>query len=126
MKRIREMNLEIFPYDNLYLKSYSYGWIVTVKGDDVGFCTLDLLSDGIGFLSRAGLKPEARGFNLQMRMISVRESFAKRNGYYQMITYTLRDNIKSSVNLQKCGYMLYLPAYAYAGKDCLYWHKKLV
>ena len=126
MELVKSLNDEIFPYDELETKEKTHAWIVTVKKVPVGFCTVDFLSYGIAFLARAGLKTEARGFNLQKKLISVRERFAKKNGYYQIITYTMMDNIWSSVNLQKKGYCLYLPEYEYAGKGCLYWRRKLV
>ena len=122
---ISQLNSCIFPEDSLEIKKQTHAWIVWVKGDAVGFCTLDLFGKHYAFHSRAGLMSEARGFNLQKRMLSVRERYAKRAGCKAVITYTLIDNIYSIANLQNMKYKIYIPEYQYVGGDCLYWIKNL-
>lgn len=124
---IRALHSEIFPDDEFYeSEGEKIYWLVQDQLNDiVGFCILSLLDDGIVFMARAGLYEGARGKGLHQRMIKVRERHARKNKFTIAITYTKIDNITSSRNLQKAGYMLYIPDYQYADADCLYWMKEL-
>lgn len=124
---VRQLHEDIFPLDEMVniVEGKTHCWIVWLNGDAVGFCAMDLLSSNIAYFSRAGLSYKVRGKGLQKRLISVRERFAKKQGYAKIITYTVLDNIKSSVNLQKRGYFLYEPEYKYQGSDVLYWLKEI-
>ncbi len=60
-----------------------------------------------GHLVRAGVVKEARGKNLQRRLISVRVREAKRLGCLKVVTYTATKNIASQRSLISCGFKPY-------------------
>lgn len=123
---IKKLHKQTFPEDHFYNSKKNNYWLVYDENNKpVGFCMLSEWSHGIGFLSRAGLLECAQGNGLHKRMIRVRERKAKSLGIDVIITYTKIDNITSSRNLQKAGYLLYIPEYEYADEDCLYWMKEL-
>lgn len=124
---VKSLHSQTFPHDDWYESSYEviYWLVFDSKGKEVGFCMLSLLTDGISFLARVGVLPEARGHNLQKRLLRVREAYAKRKNFTKVITYTTINNIASMHNLQKAGYFLYLPENCYAGDEFLYWIKDL-
>ena len=124
---VKSLHSEILPSDDFYWSHYPvYHWVVRdEKRNPVGFCSIAMWDSKIGFLCRSGVLPEARGNGLQVRMTRVREKFARAAGYESMVTYTDVDNIRSSHNLQKIGYMLFEPEQKWAGKSYLYWMKKI-
>jgi len=122
---VKKLHTEIFPSDEWYESSRSVIWVVWFKKEPVGFCMLSETDNGFVFYSRAGVKRDHRGNGFQVRMLRVRERYARKCGFKKAITYTKMDNIKSNRNLQKAGYWLYVPEYQYADKDCLYWLKNL-
>lgn len=73
------------------------------------------------FLSRAGVLHEARGQGLQRRMIALRLRWARTTAARYVITYTHPENIISSNNLIKQGFLMYTPEWAWAGREFLYW-----
>lgn len=104
----------------------AFWWLVwDDEGDAVGFAGLKLLDDDMAYLCRVGVLPGARGKGLQKRLLRARERFARECGWTNAITYTAITNPASSNSLISAGYKLYLPEYAWAGKDVLYWIKKL-
>jgi GNAT superfamily N-acetyltransferase len=76
------------------------------------------------YLARAGVLPAYRGQGLQRRLITLRERFARRQGYRWMISDTT-DNTPSANNLIKAGYRLLDPSSPWASSDTLYWVKDL-
>jgi hypothetical protein len=122
---VKTLHDKIFPLDDWYESNRSIMWILWHGKDPVGFCMMSETNDDYVFHSRAGITSGHRGNNLQVRMLRVRERYARSRGFKKAITYTKIDNIVSNHNLQKAGYWLYLPQYRYADKDCLYWIKNL-
>lgn len=125
---VRCLHKITFPHDSYEHHHSSRYWIVTDEDKyPVGFCMCHPLTfeNNTVFLSRAGLLDCARGKGLHMRMIKVRVSWAKRQGYKAIITYTSLDNASSFHNLQKAGFKLYLPENLYVGKSFLYWRKDI-
>ena len=122
---VRALNAEIFPQDDFYEHEGNIFWIVKKGKEDVGFFQATDCGDGVMFLSRCGLLESARGQGLHKRMIRTRERYARKHGFESIITYTVRDNISSSVNILKCGYSLYIPEYQYVGDEVLYFKKDL-
>jgi hypothetical protein len=122
-----KLHKKLFPLDDWYDSRYPavYWLVYDSKGNPVGFSILGLLPDDVCFLARSGVLWEARGNGLQVRMIRVREMYARKYNFTKVITYTKIDNIASSHNLQKAGYYLYLPETPYADDDCLYWIKEV-
>ena len=125
LELIKKLQLQILPTDEVYEHKDMVCWIAWHKEEPVGFCILTNMGKSIAYLSRSGVLKEYRGHGLQRRMIRVRESYAKKQNFTKIITYTKIYNIKSSHNLQKCNFWLYRPEYEYADKDCLYWIKEL-
>lgn len=122
---VRGLHQEIFPEDYKDFTEGDQHWIVWDEGRPVGFCSLRPLDYGIVFLNWAGLLREAQGKGLHKRMIRVRERWCRANNKESIITYTTVDNIQSARNLLKLKYELFLPEYPWAGKNFLYFHKKL-
>lgn len=122
---VKELHAKTFPLDHFdQIKNSTY-WLVWNNDRPVGFCSVRKLDQKILFLSRAGLLGCARGKGLHKRMIQVRVRWAIRQGYDKLITYTTIENIQSSSNLEKCGFRRYIPDYAYAGKNVLYYMRDL-
>jgi hypothetical protein len=121
------LNDTIFPGEDLDVSSNTYHWIARDGdcGSRVGFCSCTDLGQGILFLSRSGLLREYRGNNTQRRFIRVRESFARKNNFKVIITYTHRHNFSSMNNLIKHGYQHYMPEIDYAGDDFIYFIKHI-
>ena len=119
------LNKEIFPCDDLEIDKYTTGWVIWKDKKPVGFCTMRLLDHKIAYMDRAGILKEHRGKGLHKKLLRVRESYARRQGYKQMITYTVSDNFDSLFTLVRHGYHKYDPEYAYAGKSCHYVIKDL-
>lgn len=101
-------------------------WIVTSPTDIVGFCgiTPSTYMPMTGYLKRAGVKQGHRGHGLQRRMVSVRERYARRQGWMRLYTDTATFNLRSSNNLFKAGFELFRPNPLWAGEDFLYWRKR--
>ena len=100
-------------------------WVATDYRGYCGFCAALYLSYPGCFLSFAGVHPRSRGQGLQKRMISVRETWARKLQCNWAFTYTAPWNLASSNNLIKSGYTLYEPQEYYGQDDSLYWQKVL-
>ncbi len=122
---IKELHKKTLPSDDFDTIKHSTYWLVWHNDRPVGFCSVRKCDREILFLSRAGLLDAARGKGLHKRMIRTRIRWAIKEGYGKLITYTTIDNIQSSSNLEKCGFKRYLPDYAYAGKNVLYYMRDL-
>lgn len=107
----------------------SIWWLaVDSGGDSAGFCGVRPDHEGgWGYLIRAGVCPDARGQGLQRRMIRTRLTWLRRHSKIKRaITDTIPENIASSNNLIKCGFLLYHPAYPWVGTEgVLYWMRKI-
>lgn len=88
-------------------------WLVweTGKSYPVGFCSgrKSTVRDWY-FLARAGILPEARGKNIQQRLVRTRERRARALGLVGCLTYVANWNSPSLINLLKLGYKQYDPA----------------
>ena len=96
-------------------------WVILDKDKIIAYCG-SIYSESICIFIRAWVDRKYRGKGLQSKMIKARLKAAK--GCKSVITYTTTDNIPSANNLIKNGFLLYDPAYAYAGRDKLYFIKK--
>lgn len=121
------LNALIMPEDDIDVSSNTFHWIARDKhsGKQVGFCSVTDCGDGVLFLSRCGVLRNYRGRGTQKRFIAIREQFAKRRGFEAVVTYTLKDNYQSMVNLIKSGYEIYSPEYSWVGANVIYYRKKL-
>jgi GNAT superfamily N-acetyltransferase len=103
----------------------SVWWLLEVRQDGewapVGFAGAELTDGGqYGYLSRAGVLPEARGLQLQRRLIRVRERWARAAGCTHIWTYTSVENIRSMRSLIACGLLPYM-----SDGMWMYWKKAL-
>ena len=130
-KLIEKLNERIFPEDPLEVGPTDPCWIVYLADMPVGFGTLRPLpyeAESV-FFSRAGLQEIARGAGLHKRLIGVRLSWCKRNGYKNIITYTLQENLASANNLASMGFKLYEPENLWADsegkREVLYFYREI-
>lgn len=96
-------------------------WVIMSGNRIVAYCGC-LYSEGVCIFVRAWVHAEYRGQGIQRRMIKIRIKAARR-ACETVITYTTADNYPSANNLIKCGFLLYHPAYNYAGTEMIYFRK---
>ena len=124
---IVNLNELIFPGELIDVSRNIRGWIAYDENrKPIGFCTCTDIGYGLLFLSRCGVLPHHRRNGLHKRLLTVREQHARKEDYKMVITYVHKDNTSSWVNFVKRGYEVYEPEYDYAGKDFLYFRKKLL
>lgn len=123
-KILDEMDRSHFPKSEGYPKEGSYWWLAYDGSKPVGYCGATFHEDYNSlFLCRAAVNESHRGMGLQRRMIAARERLAEKIGVPRVNTYTSHDNVHSSNNLIRCGYMLYVPPFAWGVDHALYWQK---
>jgi GNAT superfamily N-acetyltransferase len=106
--------------------SHSVWWIGCDGETPVAFCGARIVDGHTMYLSLSGVLASARGKRLQRRMVRLRERWARSRGLRWAVTYTSPTNYPSANTLIRCGYKLYAPAYAWAGrKGWLYWQRGL-
>lgn len=86
-----------------------------------GLCP-SIIMPGYAFLMRSGVLPEHRGHGLQLRLIRVRERWARRCGYKGLVSYTV-ENPQSANNIIKAGLLTYEPPIAFACAEAVYFKK---
>jgi GNAT superfamily N-acetyltransferase len=100
-------------------------WLaVTAEGAPVAYAVAVLI-DGVAYLRRVGVVPEARGHGLQRRLIRARVAWARGVGASRVETYTAHDNPYSMASLIACGFRPHVPPWAYVGAGVVYWRKDL-
>ena len=100
-------------------------WWVAYRDDlPVAFCGLTDGGDRTGYLKRAGVTHEARGENLQRRLIRVRERKARLLGWTWMVSDT-HHSWASANTLSRCGYRMFWPEDLWAFDTSIYWRKRL-
>lgn len=126
-----------FPHDERIDPTEGVWWVAYHYDTPVGFAGAKVLAQPLSnvrgvdtgkgvFLARCGIIPMYRGVSLQRRLIRVRLSWARAQRAKRAITYTAYDNVASTRNLQKEGFLYYLPVSNYSGmKDALYWMLEL-
>lgn len=130
-KLIKKLDKTIFPDDNpVEISKGIYWWIAidTSSNTPVAYAgSYHMISYAIkkSVLHRAGVLSKYRGHGLQRRLIKVRERFAKKEKCKEIVTYTSYDNIHSSNNLIKCGFVLYKPQYPWVWGAVNYWKRKI-
>jgi GNAT superfamily N-acetyltransferase len=105
----------------------SVWWIVYDGKKPVAYAGASYLKEkNRVYLCRVGVLDEYRGLGLQKELIKKRLQWAKTCGADAAVTYTDGDNIYSSNNLIKSGFLLYIPDFPWGSSpDALYWVKKL-
>jgi len=98
-------------------------WWVIISGNKIiAYCGCAFI-EGICLFVRAWVHKDYRGQGLQKKMIKLRVKSAY--DCHIAITYTTADNPPSANSLISQGFKLYLPEYAYGGKEMLYFQKEL-
>jgi GNAT superfamily N-acetyltransferase len=121
------------PDDNLREVVQGTWWLAKVGSDVVGCCGVRALRryshepgwEHTAFMTRAVVLPQAQGKGYQRRMIRVRVSWAKRNGYNRIVTYVAVGNVPSHRNLVREGFLPYNPQAHWAGDGVVYLEKRL-
>ncbi|MGX9389635.1 GNAT family N-acetyltransferase [Nitrobacteraceae bacterium UC4449_H16] len=103
--------------------SNGYWWIAYSGSEPVAFAGITQSTMGPlhGYMKRAGVLPEHRGYGLQRRLIRVRLAKAKRLGWKTVITDTT-NNVSSANSLIKAGFKLFTPK-PWAWSTSLYWYR---
>lgn len=126
---VRDLNRQNFLTEPIWIRDIKRctWWVYWLGDDPVGFCGTRSVKDDpdTWFLARAGVCSRARGRGIQRHMIRTRCRYARAHGAKMAITYTVTNNVPSANNLIRTGFVLYEPAYQYAGSDMLYWWKDL-
>lgn len=119
--------------DTAPMAEFEYGawWLVymsdvlTRNTDPIAFAGITQCTEAKnhGYLKRTGVLQSHTGHGLQRRLIRMRESYARKQGWTTIITDTSRDSLPSSNNLIKAGYKLYEPETPWGVPGALYWRK---
>lgn len=124
---LRLMDHKCFPEDDPYKDWHSTTWWVVWGDHDIPMAFAGGLvwePDHYFYLSRAGVLPKYRGYGIQRKLIQARHQHAKKLGLKGSYTYTNPENIVSSNNLIKSGFLLFQPTSEWAGPEFLYWYKE--
>ncbi len=124
---LHKMQKACLPHDRPYFPANGTYWIAYDAEQPVAFCIVAPSVRWVDtvYLARAGVLPSHRGLGLQKRMISIRERWARRNGYMWAITDTA-DNPASANSLITRGYRMFDPSKPWGLDYSLYWRKKLM
>ena len=99
----------------------SVHWVAWDETDEpAGFCSANMIAEGMCYFTNAGVLEEHRGSGLQKRLIKVRLQWAKKNGAVDVVTYTMLHNYPSIINLLKCGFRFYRPEREWVGPEVHY------
>lgn len=110
-------------------------WVAVEDSKVVGFAGARIwrwMGESALYLHRCGVSKSARGQGLQRRFIRARLAFGKREELDEAWTYTSYANTRSSNNLIRCGFELWIPSH-WGGRDplrlddnaFLYWKRPL-
>ena len=119
--QLQDLDAEIFYGCGNEFKFNRDWWAIEDKGKIVAYCGC-IYSEGICIFNRAWVSKKHRGKGIQRKMIQARLSAAKKYCHVA-ITYTTFDNTHSANNLIKTNFLLYVPSFAYAGNDKLYFKR---
>lgn len=98
-----------------------YWWVAEQDGERVAYAAMHVWApDNAGFLSRAGVIPDARGQGLQKALARARLRYARRLGLEAALTYVAPHNVASLNSLVAVGGRFYTPAWRWAGVEMLY------
>jgi GNAT superfamily N-acetyltransferase len=105
---------------------HCYWWLAYHGVEVAGFAGMIPSSKwhNVAYFKRAGVDPKHRGNGLQIRLMRVRISKARKLGYSHLIS-ECTETIWSANNFIKAGFKLYEPRNPWAFKNSLYWIKAL-
>ena len=101
-------------------------WLVSCELVPVAFAGLvpSTLVPDAGYFCRVGVLEKHCGNSLQLRLMRVVETWARRNGWSCVVSDTT-DNIVSANNFIRAGYRLYQPDIPWGWPHTLYWRKSI-
>ena len=116
-----------FPFDKPYMFAWdkNASWVAHDKEELVGYLSAHPLRNGIWFFSRVGVMPSHRGQGLQRKLMTVMERHGRREGWREVVTYTVGRNGYSTANILEAGYRTYEPRKSYVGFQVVHLRKKL-
>lgn len=120
------LQLECLPHDDPADTSTGHWWVAYENGNPAAFGGLVASQRDThgGYLCRAGVLPQYRGFGLQRKLISVRVRKARSLGMRTLYTDTFC-NPQSSNNLIAAGFRMYDPRIKYGLPHASYWRRDL-
>lgn len=120
--RLKKLDSIVFPgCDNEFKRNRDW-WVALGKGKEIAAYCGCLYSEGVCIFVRAWVHQPYRGKGMQRKMI--RERVKAASGCSVAITYVMPSNVHSANNLIKSGFVLYRPAYKWAGNQ-LYFTKSI-
>lgn len=116
-----------FPFDKAYMFAWekNVSWVAYEKDELVGYLSAHPLRNGVWFFSRVGVMPSHRGQGLQRKLMAVMERHGRREGWREIVTYTVGRNGFSTANILASGYRTYEPRKSYVGFEVVHMRKKL-
>ncbi len=124
-ERVQELDRKVFfGCNNEFHQNREWWAILNKRGQIVAYCG-SIYANNICIFIRAWVKKTNRGKGLQKKLIDIRLRAAKRSACHTAITYTIKENCASINNLVSKGFRIYIPEYAYGGKEMLYWKKPI-
>lgn len=121
-EELRELDYKVFSGCNDEFKSNRDWWVIISGNVIIGYCGC-AFTEGLCIFVRAWVHRDYRGGGLQKKMIRLRIKSAY--DCHIAITYTTTDNCPSANSLISQGFKLYIPEYAYGGREMLYFQKEL-
>lgn len=116
-----------FPFDKQYMFTWEKNatWVAHEKDELVGYLSAHPLKHGIWFFSRVGVMPSHRGQGLQRKLMACMEKHGRREGWREIVTYTVGRNGFSTANILAAGYRTYEPRKSYVGFQVVHMKKRL-
>lgn len=118
--KLIELDAKVFPNCFNEFKDNREWFVIVSKGEIISYSG-SAISEGVCIFVRMWVSIYHRGKGIQSLMIKKRIESAKKQKCVNVITYTTIDNIASSNNLIKNGFLLYSPQFAWVGNKYLYW-----
>lgn len=132
IEAIEAMDRVCFPFDKPYMFSWdkNVSWVICnsaskVADDLVGYISAHPLRNGVWFFSRVGVMPSHRGQGLQRKLMACMEKHGRREGWREIVTYTVGRNGFSTANILAAGYRTYEPRKSYVGFQVVHMRKRL-
>lgn len=136
IEEIDEADKVCFPHDHRYIFAWEKNvtWVARLPSPETkeglelaAYITAHPLNkrQSVWFFSRVGVLPWARGRGLQRKLMQVMERHGRREGWREIVTYTVPANLWSTRNILEAGYRTYEPRKSYVGFDVVHMRKKL-
>ncbi len=128
LHRFNAMAPEIFPVlENRHLENGF--WFLALDGTEVvafaGMVPMEPF-DGVMYIKRCFVAPEARHRGLQLLLLTNREERARRLGMKMLVSECGPNNHASASSFRKAQFEIINPEQKWAGPNDLYWRKVLV